>query len=80
MTKAHDTELPGFKLDVPPERVAKAVVRGVKRNKSDIIVAPLIMRALLRITAIAPRLGPPSPTAGAMVAAVEYAPVFAGCL
>jgi len=56
-----DTEMPGFKLDIPPERVGKAVVRGIERNKPEIVVAPLVMRALLRVTAVAPRLGPPSP-------------------
>lgn len=56
-----DTELPGFKLDIPPERVAKAVVQGIEQNKDEIVVAPLILRTAVRLTAVAPRLGPPSP-------------------
>jgi uncharacterized protein len=56
-----DTELPGFKLDIPPARVAKAVVRGIEQDKGEIVVAPLVLRGALRLTAVAPRLGPPSP-------------------
>jgi short-subunit dehydrogenase len=56
-----DTEMPGFKLDVAPERVAKAVIRGIERNKAEMTVAPIVLRAAVRLTAIAPRLGPPSP-------------------
>ena len=56
-----DTEMPGFKLDVDPERVAKGIIRGIERNKAEVVVAPIILRAAVKLTSIAPRLGPPSP-------------------
>jgi short-subunit dehydrogenase len=56
-----DTEMPGFKLDVAPERVAKVMAHAIRRNKAEVVVGPLILRAAVRLTALAPRLGPPSP-------------------
>jgi len=51
-----DDEKPGFSLDIPPERVAKAVVRGIERNKREITVAPAVMKTFLAIGNLAPGL------------------------
>ncbi len=56
---AHDSwELrPDFQrnLEVPPERVARAIVRGIRRGRAQ-VVAPASMRAVLLLQRLAPRL------------------------
>ena len=64
MVKPGDTEKPDFKFDIPTERVAKETVRGIERNKGEVFVAPVIMKALVGLGNLVPafnRFGPTEP-------------------
>ena len=52
----HDTgaKLPGYVGTVAPEDVADAVVRAIERNRGEIDVAPLALRAGAAFAALAP--------------------------
>ncbi len=51
-----DDEMPGFSLDLPPEAVAKGIVRGIERNKAEVVIAPWIMRAFIRVGSVFPAM------------------------
>ena len=46
---------PGFRA-LPPERVGDAVVRAVRQNRAEIVVANPALRPLIGLSALAPRL------------------------
>jgi short-subunit dehydrogenase len=49
-----DVKLPAYVRTVSPQQVADAVIRGIERDKGDIDVAPLTIRASAWLAAIAP--------------------------
>jgi short-subunit dehydrogenase len=51
-----DIKLPPYVRTVSPKQVAEAVVRGIERDRGDIDVAPLPLRASAWLAAIAPEL------------------------
>ena len=51
-----DIQLPSYVRMVSPEQVAQGVVKGIERDKGDIDVAPLPLRASAWLAAIAPEL------------------------
>lgn len=50
-------ELPGIVGTSTPEQVADGVVRGITRNKGEVIVAPVAMRVGARFGMLAPETG-----------------------
>jgi short-subunit dehydrogenase len=51
-----DIKLPPYVRAVSPAQVAEAVIKGIERDKGDIDVAPLPMRASAWLAAVAPEL------------------------
>jgi uncharacterized protein len=64
ISKPGDTERPEFRGDIPPERVAKAVVEAIEDDKGEVVVAPLVLKAIMAIGNAIPafnRFGPTEP-------------------
>jgi uncharacterized protein len=51
-----DIQLPSYVRTVSPEQVAQGVVKGIERDKGDVDVAPLPLRASAWLAAVAPEL------------------------
>jgi short-subunit dehydrogenase len=62
MAKPGDTEKPQFRGDIPPERVAQAVIDGIERNRGEIVEAPLILKGLIGIGNLVPAFNRFAPT------------------
>ncbi len=52
--KSADTERPEFRGDIEPERVASAVIRGIEKQRREILVAKLPLRVIVAIGSFAP--------------------------
>ena len=66
MAKPDDTEKPEFKGDIAPERVAQSVIKGIERNKGEVVAAPMVLKVLMGIGNVFPafnRFGPTEPEA-----------------
>jgi short-subunit dehydrogenase len=62
MSKPGDTEKPEFRGDIPPEKVAAAIVRGIERNAGEMVVAPRALKAIMAVTNTFPVLNRFAPT------------------
>ena len=66
IAKPGDTEKPEFRGDMTPERVAQSVIRGIERNKDEIVAARMVLKVLMGIGNVFPafnRFGPTEPEA-----------------
>ena len=62
MSKPGDTEKPEFRGDIPPEKVAAAIIRGIERNAGEMVVAPRALKAIMAVTNTFPVLNRFAPT------------------